>query len=201
MNFKFTVIKKNQILAVAVTMMLVMAGYLNYRYDPTRPFDVELTGKIEDNLGDAIFVNSTNIEEDAVEVFAKDNEDYFVQTRIDRANTYAEQIEIYENIIMSDSVSEEQKSKAQEEINRINETRNSITIAENLIKLKGFDEVVILVNTSSVNVIVEDDELSKEQLAQIQNIVSREFDVEIDTIHITNKWKLKFSWNIMLSMI
>lgn len=187
MNFKFTVIKKNQILAVAVTMMLVMAGYLNYRYDPTRPFDVELTGKIEDNLGDAIFVNSTNIEEDAVEVFAKDNEDYFVQTRIDRANTYAEQIEIYENIIMSDSVSEEQKSKAQEEINRINETRNSITIAENLIKLKGFDEVVILVNTSSVNVIVEDDELSKEQLAQIQNIVSREFDVEIDTIHITNK--------------
>ena len=88
---------------------------------------------------------------------------------------------------MSDSVSEEQKSKAQEEINRINETRNSITIAENLIKVKGFDEVVILVNTSSVNVIVEDDELSKEQLAQIQNIVSREFDVEIDTIHITNK--------------
>ena len=98
MKFKFTVIKKNQILAVAVTMMLVMAGYLNYRYDPTKPFEVELTGKIEDNLGDAIFVNSTNIEEDAIDVFAKDNEDYFVQTRIDRANTYAEQIETYENI-------------------------------------------------------------------------------------------------------
>ena len=180
MNFKFTVIKKNQILAV-------MAGYLNYRYDPTKPFEVELTGKIEDNLGDAIFVNSTNIKEDVVEVFAKDNEDYFVQTRIDRANTYAEQIETYENIIMSNSVSEEQKNGAQEEINKINKIRNSITIAENLIKLKGFDEVVILVNTSSINVIVDEDELSKEQLAQIQNIVSREFNVEIEKIHITSK--------------
>lgn len=186
MKFKFTVIKKNQILAVAVTMMLVMAGYLNYRYDPTKPFDVELTGKIEDNLGDAIFVNSSNIEE-TVEVFAKNKEDYFVQTRIDRANTYAEQIETYENILMSNSVSAEQKNKAQEEIDRINKIRNSITIAENLIKLKGFEEVVILVNTSSINVIVDEDELSKEQLAQIQNIVSREFGVEIDTIHITNE--------------
>ena len=52
MKFKFTIIKKNQILATAVTMMLVMAGYLNYKYDPTRPFDVELTGKIEDNFVD-----------------------------------------------------------------------------------------------------------------------------------------------------
>lgn len=187
MNFKFTVIKKNQILAVAVTMMLVMAGYLNYRYDPTKPFDIELTGKIEDNLGDAIFVNSTNVEEETVEVFIKENKDYFAQTRIDRANTYAEQIETYENIIMGDSVSEEQKIKAQEEINRINKIRNSITIAENLIKLKGLDEVVLLVNTSSINVIIDEDEPSKEQLAQIQNIVSREFEVEAEKIHITSE--------------
>lgn len=187
MNFKFTVIKKNQILAVAVTMMLVMAGYLNYRYDPTKPFDVELTGKIEDNLGDAIFVNSTNIEENITEVIAKNNNDYFAQTRIERANTYAEQIETYENIIVSNSVSDEQKNKAQEEINRINKIRNSITIAENLIKLKGFEEVVILVNTSSINVIIDNVEPSKEQLAQIQNIVSREFEIEIEKIHITSK--------------
>lgn len=186
MKFKFTIIKKNQILATAVTMMLVMAGYLNYKYDPTRPFDVELTGKIEDNLGDAIFVNSANIE-DAIEVDVKSNEDYFIQTRIDRTNTYAEEIETYENIMMSNSVSEEQKSKVREEIKKINETRNSISIAENLIKLKGFDDVVILVNTSSVNVIVKSEELTKEQVAQIQNIISREFNIEIEKIHITNK--------------
>lgn len=186
MKFKFTVIKKNQILATAVTMMLVMAGYLNYRYDPTKPFDVEITGKMEDNLGDAIFVSSTNIEE-AIEAGAKNSEDYFIQTRIDRTNTYAEQIETYENIIISDSISNEQKTKVQEEIKKINQIRNSISIAENLIKLKGFEDVVILVNTSSINVIVKAEELTKEQVAQIQNVVSREFEYEIEKIHITSK--------------
>ena len=36
MNFKFGVIKKNQILASMVILMLVVAGYLNYTYDPTK---------------------------------------------------------------------------------------------------------------------------------------------------------------------
>lgn len=186
MKFKFSVIKKNQILATAVTMMLVMAGYLNYRYDPTKPFDVEITGKMEDNLGDAIFVNSTNIE-DVVETVAKNDEDYFIQTRIDRTNTYAEQIETYENIMLSDNISTEQKNQIQKEIKKINDIRNSISIAENLIKLKEFEDVVILVNTSSINVIVKSKELNKEDVAQIQNIVSREFEIEIEKIHITNK--------------
>lgn len=186
MKFKFTVIKKNQILITAVTMMLVMAGYLNYRYDPTKPFDNEITGKMEDNFGDAIFVSSNNIQE-TIKSDVKNSDDYFIQTRIDRTNTYAEQIETYESIMTSTSTSEEQKNKAQEEIEKINATRNSILIAENLIKLKEIEDVVILVNVSSINVIVKSEELSKEQVAQIQNIVSREFNYEISKIHITNK--------------
>ncbi len=166
--------------------MLVMAGYLNYKYDPTRPFDVEITGKMEDNLGDAIFVNSTNVEE-IIEVNNKNNEDYFIQTRIDRTNMYAEEIETYENILQANSIDNNQKIIAQEEIKKINDVRNSIVIAENLIKLKGFEDVVVLVNTSSINVIVKAEELTKQQVAQIQSIVSREFDFEIDKIYITNK--------------
>lgn len=186
MKFKFTVIKKNQILITAVTMMLVIAGYLNYRYDPTKPFDNEITGKMEDNLGDAIFVTSTNLEE-IIETSTKNSDDYFIQTRIDRTNTYAEQIETYESIMTSTSTSEEQKNKAQGEIEKINAIRNSISIAENLIKLKDIEDVVILVNVSSINVIVKSEELSKEQVIQIQNIVSREFDYEIEKTHITSK--------------
>ncbi len=186
MKFKFTVIKKNQILITAVTMMLVMAGYLNYQYDPNKMFDTEITGKMEDNLGDAIFVTSTNVD-GVVETFAKNTDNYFIETRIDRTNTYAEQIETYESIMTGEAATNEQKIKAQEEIENINKIRNSIFVAENLIKLKDFEDVVILVNTSSINVIVKSEELTKEQVAQIQNIVSREFEYEIEKIHITNK--------------
>lgn len=60
-------------------------------------------------------------------------------------------------------------------------------IAENLIQTKGFKNVVIFINSDSVNVILEDDELTTDKIAQIQNIISREMGAEINNIHITNK--------------
>ena len=60
-------------------------------------------------------------------------------------------------------------------------------IAENLIKTKGFEDLIIFVNNKSVNIIVKSNELKTEQIAQIQNITSRELVVEIDNIHISNK--------------
>ena len=210
MSINFKVIKKNQILAGAVTLMLVTASYLNYKYDPTKPYDIEVTGKIEENLGDAVLVDSNgNIQElnselndvqnytvsidDTTPVFQnnsdlilneKENENYFISTRIDRVNRYAEQIESYEQILESSNASEEQKNKAFAEIERINGIRNSIMIAENLIKLKGFEDVVVLVNDNSINVIVLADDLTNVEVAQIQSIIVNEFSIEIENIHI-----------------
>jgi len=212
MGINFKVIKKNQILAGAVTLMLVTAGYLNYKYDPTKPYDIEVSGRIEENLGDAVLVDSNgNIQElnselndiedytvsfeDATPVFQNntnlisnesEDENYFISTRIDRVNNYAEQIESYENLLESSNVNEEQKNKALIEIERINNIRNSIMIAENLIKLKGFEDVVILVNDNSINVIVLADDLTNVEVAQIQSIIVNEFSVKIENIHIIN---------------
>ena len=191
MSVTFKVIKKNQILVVAVLLMLVVAGYLNYQYDPNSVYDVELTGVIEDNLGDAVFVNSnsveSNIEEVASSIQDADSEGYFIQTKIDRANSYAEQIEIYEKMLENPNIPQDQKETAQEQIRHINAERDAITISENLIKLNGFQKVVILVNGNSINVIIEEEELSSKQIAQIQNIVQHEFDAEVSNIHITVK--------------
>ena len=37
------------------------------------------------------------------------------------------------------------------------------------------------------NIIVKDDEVTPEEIAQIQNIVSRELGSDLENIHITNK--------------
>ena len=191
MSVTFKVIKKNQVLVVAVLLMLVVAGYLNYQYDPNSVFDVELTGKIEDNLGDAVFVNSTgietNIDEISSSIEVSKSDEYFIQTKIDRTNSYAEQIEIYEKMLENPNISEEQKNTAQEQIRKINSERDAITISENLLKLKGLANTVILVNDKSINIVIEENELTSKQIAQIQNIIMHEFNVELENIHITVK--------------
>ena len=60
-------------------------------------------------------------------------------------------------------------------------------ICENLIQTKGFEDCVIFVNGDSVSIIVKKDELAKEDVAQIQNIISREMNSQIENIHIANK--------------
>lgn len=60
-------------------------------------------------------------------------------------------------------------------------------ICENLLSTKGFDEVVIFLNEKNVNVVIKAEELEAQQVAQIQNIISREMEVEITNIHISSK--------------
>lgn len=96
-------------------------------------------------------------------------------------------IEAYQKILTDNSISEEQRGIAVQEIQNINNRKNSIMIAENLIKNKGFEDALIFVNDNSVNVIIKSEDLKQEQVAQIQNIIQRELKVEISDIHISNK--------------
>lgn len=60
-------------------------------------------------------------------------------------------------------------------------------IAENLIRLKDFEDVVILVNDSNINIIVKKESLEQNDVAQIQNIISRELSANVENIHISNR--------------
>ena len=94
-------------------------------------------------------------------------------------------MENYEEILENNDIKSEEKSFAQAEISRINNTKNAIVIAENLIRLKGFKDAIILVNEDSVNVVVMAEELSETEVTQIQNIVINELKVNLDNLHIS----------------
>ena len=96
-------------------------------------------------------------------------------------------LETYEKVLNSSNSLETQKQTATEEITKINNTKNSIMICENLIMTKGFENVVIFVNDDSISVVVKDDNLNTEKVAQIQNIISRELKSKVENIHISNK--------------
>lgn len=125
--------------------------------------------------------------EDVQETSASNTEQYFTTSKLERETMYSQRIENYQEILNNANVSEAQKKLAQDEITAIGEEQNAIMIAENLIKAKGIEDLIIFVNGDNVNVIVKGEQLEKTQIAQVQNIIMRELNAKIENIHIMNK--------------
>ena len=205
--------KKNQVIIYVIALMLVAAGYLNYTTNgntnsiiPTSGTEDELAQMANivnetendstNNVTNNIINNTTNAKgEEANKTVAtssnagktSNSSDYFKTSKLERDTMYSQMIETYEKVLNSDNSLETQKQSATDEIKKINDTKNSIMICENLIQTKGFENSVVFVNGESVSVIIETSELSKEQVAQIQNIISREMNAKAENIHISNK--------------
>ena len=130
--------------------------------------------------------NQNNIVETSTKVSNSD-ENYFSTSKLERDTMYSQMLETYENILNSSNSLETQKQSATEEIKKINDTKNSIMICENLIKTKGFEDSIIFVNGESISIVVKDNQLTAEKVAQIQNIISREMNAKVENIHISNK--------------
>ena len=136
--------------------------------------------KKEEDIGDAKLVDSNSV--------VNEPTDYYASTKLERDTNYANTLSTYTKIIEDSSVSETQKSIAMKEITKINDTKNAISICENLLSTKGFENYVVLVNNESINVVVKvKGGLTKQKVAQIQNIISREFNCKIENIHISEK--------------
>lgn len=114
-------------------------------------------------------------------------DDYFSKSKLERDTMYSQMLESYENVLNGINSLETQKQSASEEIKKINNTKNSIMICENLIATKGFNKCVIFVNGESVSAIIGTQELKQEEISQIQNILSRELNAKIENIHISLK--------------
>ncbi len=225
------ILKRNQLVILVISLMLVTAGYLNFTSTNSKINSTEVVA----DLGDATLVNSNKIENELVkngdndiaeeaassisqntvqqaennetietvknendknatnenqtnEVIETVKEDtYFTTSKLDRENIYSQTLETYQEIYNNANSTPEQKEKAIQEISNINKMRNAIMIAENLVIAKGFEDIVIFANSNCVSVIIKAENLEPEQIAQIQNIVSRELEVGAEAINISTK--------------
>ncbi len=202
------ILKRNQLIILVISLMLVTAGYLNFTSTNAQDNTKETVAE----LGDATLVNSNKVENENVvensveqeiskevkqekeEVVKPTNAEttpkedtYFTTSKLERENIYSQMLETYQEIYNNANSTQEQKEKAIGEIAKINERRNAIMIAENLILAKGIENVVIFANENSVSVIAKAETLEPEKIAQIQNIVSRELEVGAEIISISTK--------------
>ena len=140
----------------------------------------ESSNTVSENIGENQETKETSSNSNEVD-------EYFTKSKLERDTMYSQMIETYEKVLNSSNSLETQKQTATQEIQKINEIKNSIMICENLIKTKGFENNIIFVNGESVSVIIGANEMKQEEVAQIQNIISRELNAKIENIHIATK--------------
>ena len=193
-----------EIALLAIATVLIGIGYSNYSEEYTMQV---ASLQNEASIGDARLVSSnaivdndetekdesnTNVNSndkslENINTNAQENQDYFSTTKLERETMYSQKLETYQKMIENEQLTNEQKAIAMQEVSKITEEKNAIQIAENLIKNKGYENVVILKNDENVNVVIKAKKLETEDIAKLQNIITRELKVDLSKVNISSK--------------
>lgn len=127
----------------------------------------------ETEVGDAVLVNNTI------------GSDFFASARLNREQTRAKNKEMLLEIVDNENVAEAQKEEAVNSVVKLTEVAEKETATENLLAAKGFSDAVVSIVEDSVDVIVNANELTEQQIAQIEDIVKRKTEISAENIVIS----------------
>ena len=104
---------------------------------------------------------------------------YFSQYKTERATTRNEQILQLNEIINSESSSQEAKNEAVNLKLKITESMENELMLEYIMKTQGYENVAVTIGTTTenVNVIVQDQELSQDDAIKIYSVVVNQLNV------------------------
>lgn len=120
--------------------------------------------KSTETPGEAVMTNS------AVGVIA--------QAKLNRDQVRAKNKESLQEIIDSSAITQGQKQEAVETMLTLTENGEKEVAAETLLQAKGFTDVIVSITENSVDVVVNQPELTDVELAQIEDIVKRKTGVD-----------------------
>ena len=212
--------RKNQIIITSLAIMIVIAGYLNFTADQTKPVKqdaaAETAEKIrEENIQaeEAAAGAEADItsfpDEDLASVSAEaestaDTETpegekvgeavltssasagaFSASAKLNREQVRSKNEASLLEIINNTDISEDMKADAIASMNRRTDRAEKELDAELLLEAKGFKDSVVSINDDSVDVIVGAAEITDEQKAQIEDIVTRKTERDVSDIVIT----------------
>lgn len=119
-------------------------------------------------------------------VFVNSNTDtpYFAQAKLDREQSRAKEREILSEILNNKSVDKDKKSQAADEMLKLQRRIEKESATEAMIEAKGFKEVYVRINDNGVDIVVNKEKLTEQELAQIESIVRNATGFEVDKIQI-----------------
>ena len=150
------------------TMDEIMAE--NMTGDMAQNIGSELSG--DETPGEAVFTSASSLDTLSGAILMKE------QTRAKNKETL---LEIINNV----NISEEQKQAAVDDMIALTDVAEKETAAEILLESKGFDDVVVSITEDTVDVVVNAQELTEAQRAQIEDIIIRKTGVAPESIVIS----------------
>jgi stage III sporulation protein AH len=177
---KTKLIGKRQILLAGLVFSLGLAVWLNMKYAAdVGDLAVDTGSKY---LGDAQYVNS-DLSGESVETAG--NVDFFESARADREKAKNDALGTLKGIVDDVKSDDASKKSANEKIERIAANIEKQSAAETLIKAKGFQEVVVIIGDSDVNVVLKKDgELTQSESVQILDIINAQTGVGFENIKV-----------------
>lgn len=113
---------------------------------------------------------------------------YFASVQISRQQARDEALEVLQLVIDSDSAIESAKQEAIADVSRIADEIAAEANIETLIKAKGFEECVAVINDGNANIVVKTDSaLMQNEVAQILEIVVEQSGISPENVKITEK--------------
>lgn len=191
------IIKRGQLAMLSVAFMVMIAGYINYKYNPER----------EENLGQTMKVNSSdvylyNVSQDKVNVYNEAGDSAKINTNQDtvystkkadglssfkeaRDNMFSELEEQYEQIIKSTTASSSDVKVYSEKLDDVIKKKHTINIVEGIIKAKGIENIVIVPTSEKYNIMIKlEKKLTNAQAAMIEKIMEEEFNIDASKVNI-----------------
>ncbi len=176
-------LKKKNIILMGLIVALVVVSYANYSlfYKPNTSAEVSTSSSSPDPINATLV---SNLDEEDVMNMEQVPDEFFTEYRMNREKTRSKNIEALENITTDPNIDKELLEEAINEMVLLVQTSEQEMIIENLIKAKGFSDAIIFIHADKANVIVKADSLQGSEAIQIQDIVSRELEIELSNIVI-----------------
>lgn len=178
------VLKKKEIIAGALVLLIGVAGYLNWSYqDVIHVTDgdsyAEETSK---RLGEAQYVSST---QEGVESQPQNaGADYFVTAKADKETARSKAIEILKQTAENESFDADIRKKAQEQMVTAAQNVERENTIENIAKAKGYNEISVYIEDENADIIVRKDGFSDNDVMILKDIASEQLKISSKNIKV-----------------
>ncbi|MBP2625548.1 MAG: Stage sporulation protein AH-like [Firmicutes bacterium] len=122
----------------------------------------------------------------AEEVIPVNSPDFFIEYRLERDKIRSERSDLLRESIKS-AKNDESRVRAQDIVLKMIMEKQKEAEIENLIKARGFADSLVFIRDNSVSAIIKASSLSREEVVQIADVISRASGVKVEDISISAK--------------
>lgn len=181
------VLKKKEVVATALVVLIGVAGYLNWSYQDTiRVTDGGSYLEEVKKLGEAEYVSTdkTDVpdEEESEETTAEAS--YFTEAKLSKDNSRSRALEILNQTATNESFDGEVRKQAQNKIVQMAENTEKEAIIENIARAKGYKDISVYIDGDNVEIIVKKKGFSSGDVKTIKEIVASELSTSAKNIKI-----------------